>query len=103
MSLEQAQEFIEQVNKDEALAQRLKAVSTEDKDAALAQVVSLAAESGYSFTAAEYEQASTALIEAALADGESIGQDSGGGENAGFLDLGFSDDDLDGWDPGVDL
>lgn len=103
MSVEQARNFIEHVNRDPSLAQKLKAVESEDKEAALAQVVTLAAASGYEFTAADYEAATTAHIEAALAGGEAMAENSAGDANAGFLDLDLSDDDLAGWDPGGDL
>lgn len=70
MSVEQAKAFIEKAQSDEALRAKLKAIKTENKEEAVAAVVRIAADAGYSFDAQHYAAAANAHVEAQYAAGE---------------------------------
>lgn len=57
MSVENAIAFLEQASQDPSLQDKLKAIPTEEMDAAVAQVVTLAADSGFSFTGEHWQAA----------------------------------------------
>ncbi len=56
--------FVSKISKDEALQQKLLAgISGDDPKAVVAQVVSVAADAGFTFTAEEYEEAQRAHLQ----------------------------------------
>jgi predicted ribosomally synthesized peptide with nif11-like leader len=57
MSIASVQQFLQQVRNDPGLQAKLQAISPETKEKALAEVVGIAAATGFAFTAAEYEAA----------------------------------------------
>jgi len=57
MSAEVVKAFFDKVRADAALAQKVKSILTVDGDAAVAELVKLAAEEGFDFTAQDYQTA----------------------------------------------
>lgn len=92
MSLEQAQAFLAKVREDQSLEHKIQAVQSDDKDAALAEVVRIAAENGFVFAAADYERATQAQIEEQLAESEKAAASQQDADASGLLDLDLGSD-----------
>lgn len=92
MSLEQAKAFLAKVREDQSLEHKIHAVQSEDKDAALAEVVRIAAENGFTFAAEHYEQATQAQIEAELAAQEQEAAGQADSDASGLMDLDLGSD-----------
>jgi predicted ribosomally synthesized peptide with nif11-like leader len=70
MSRQAVRDFWQKAQGDPALRQQLEGVTTDDKEAAIAAVVKIAAAAGFTFTAADYE----AALKEALAREYAVGQ-----------------------------
>ena len=60
MSVENVRAFFKQVQADPVLRARLKTIGVVDKSAATAQIIRIAGEAGFPFTAEQYEAATQA-------------------------------------------
>lgn len=92
MSLDQAKAFLAKVRTDQALEEQIHAVQSEDKDAALAEVVRIAGEHGFEFSAEDYVAATEAQVEAELASHENEAAGQQEADVSGLLDLDLGSD-----------
>jgi len=75
MSIEVVKAFMEKVKADTDLQSELQAIAPGDKDAALAKVVRVASEAGFSFSAEDYEAAAPEIAQARHAAGDLSDED----------------------------
>jgi len=70
MSIEAVKAFVEKVKGDSDLRETLLAIGPEDGDTALAEIVRIASEAGFSFSPEDYKAAALEMAEARHAAGE---------------------------------
>lgn len=92
MSLEQAKAFLARVREDPSLEHAIHAVHSEDKQAALSEVVRIGAEHGFEFAPEHYEQATQDQIQAELAASEKEVSSQPESDASGLLDLDLGSD-----------